>query len=113
MKDIPDLQSTAGKLEMISESQEHLENSLDDAKEVMEIAETNVSHQEFSNGPSTPVHDSDFRKYSQNSLKGVVGVALEQSKQDEAVQPNRSEQEHDIFCKSGEESQNSWVEQNR
>ena len=91
MKDIPDLQFTARKLETISESQEHSEKSQDDAKEVMEITETSVSHQEFSNRPSTPVYDSDFREHSQNSLKGVVGVALERSKRDETVQPDRSE----------------------
>ena len=91
MKDIPNLQFTAGKLEMISEFQEHLENSWDNVEEVVEIIETSVSHQEFSNGPSAPLHNSDFCEHSQISLKSVVGVALEQSKQDKIVQPFRGE----------------------
>ena len=77
MKDIPDLQFTARKLETISEFQEHSESSWDDMEEVVEIVETSVSHQEFSNGPSTLLHDIDFHEHSQNSLKGAVGVALE------------------------------------
>ena len=103
-KDIPNLQFTAGKLETISEFKEHSKNSWDDAEEVVEIVETSVSCQEISNGPSASLHNSNFREHSQNLLKSVVGVALEQSKQDKIVQPGRGESEHDIFCESGEES---------
>ena len=63
-KDIPDLQFTAGKLEMISEFQEQWESSLNDVEEIVEIIETSVSHQEFSNGPSTLLHDSNFCEHS-------------------------------------------------
>ena len=73
-------------------------------EEVVEILEISVSHQEFNNRPSNPLHDSDFRKHSQNLLRGAVGVALEQSKQDEIVYQSREEREHDTFHESGEES---------
>ena len=43
MKDIPDLQFTAGKLETINELQEHSENSWDNMEEVVEIVETSAS----------------------------------------------------------------------
>ena len=106
MKDIPDLQFTAGKLEMISKFQEHSENSQDDADEVVESIETTVCYQNSSDVPLATLHE-----HSQNSLKGAVGVALERSSLDKTVQPDRGEQQHDIFCESGEESQNSRVDQ--
>ena len=97
MKDIPDLQFTAGKLEMISEFQEHLENSWDDADEVFESIETTVCYQNSSDRPLATLYDSDFREYSQNWLKGAVGVALERSSLDKTVQLGRGERQHDIF----------------
>ena len=44
-KDIPDLQFTTGKLEVISKFQEHSENSWDDGDEVVENIETALSYQ--------------------------------------------------------------------
>ena len=76
-KDIPNLQFKVGKLNTISEFQEHSENSLDDAEEVIEVVETSVFHQETNSEPLATLHNSDFRKHSQNSLKSVAGVALE------------------------------------
>ena len=96
-KDIPNLQFKVGKLNTISEFQEHSENSLDDAEEVIEVVETSVFHQETNSEPLATLHNSDFCKHSQNSLKSVAGVALEWLKQDEVMQPSRSVREHDIF----------------
>ena len=91
MKDIPDLQFTTGKLETSSEFQEHSENLQDDMDEVVESIETIVCYQNSSDGPLITLHDSDFSEHSQNSLKGVVGVALEWSSLDETVQLDKGE----------------------
>ena len=110
-KDIPNLQFKVGKLNTISKFQEHSENSLDDAEEEIEVVETSVFHQETNSEPLATLHNSDFCKHSQNSLKSVAGVALEWLKQDEVMQPSRSVREHDIFHEFGKDSQNLWGEQ--
>ena len=89
-KDIPNLHFKVGKLNTISENQEHSENSLDDTEEVIEVVETSVFHQEINSEPLVTLHNSNFCEHSQNSLKSVAGVALEQLKQDEIVQLSRS-----------------------
>ena len=110
-KDIPNLQFKEGKLNTISEFQEHSENSLDDAEEVIEVIETSVFHQETNSEPLATLHNSDFRKHSQNSLKSVAGVALEWLKQVEVMQPRRSVREHDFLHEFRKDSQNLWAEQ--
>ena len=112
-KDIPDLCFTAGKLETISEFKEHSKNSWDDVDKVVESIETTVCYQDSSDEPLATPHNSNFRKHSQNLLKDAVGVALEWLSVDETVQPDRGEQQCDIFRKSKEESQNLQVEQSR
>ena len=113
MKDIPDLQFTTGKLETISEFQEHSDNSQDNVDEVVESIETIVCYQNSSDEPLATLRKSDFHEHSQNSLKDAVGVAMERSSLDETVQPDRGERQHDIFRESRKESQNSRVEQSR
>ena len=62
---------------MISEFQEHLENSWDDVDKVVESIETTLCYQNSSGRPLTTLHNSEFREHSQNLLNDAVGVSTE------------------------------------
>ena len=59
-KDIPDLQFTTRKLEMVGEFQEHLENSRDDEDQVVENIETGLSSRNHSGIVLTTLHNREF-----------------------------------------------------